>query len=332
MRSRLVLCWVLAAAGGAIVACATKPQPAGPGSVFGVEEGPVAAQEPAEPAGMPPAERPGGEPAPRPRPATAEAAPPTSEGPLLAERASVRVEPVMTYVPWEESETGPVRLRVERDPPTEAGAPEGARAAWRVRRILTARDGAEQLDADYGYILTDEGAVAISEMIDHAERIEVVFDPPLLVLPAELEVGESQTQRTRMTVHPMGDRSKTRNAGEVVNEITYEGNERVRTPALPRGRPAWPARHVRSVFMASIGGPQIRNETETWFVDGLGVVSEQRHERTTIFGAAVRNNLERWALERVGPTSEAESPRPGPTRRLPGDAEPAEDGAPRASQ
>lgn len=281
--------------------CAGPPRDPGPGSVFGVEQGP-AQDRSADWASPAPLGQRAAQNAREPAPALPAAAQPvarSAEGPLRAEQVSLRVERAMHYVPWEPNQPGPAALRIERDEPGPPGTP------WRVRRYTTSADGRESLESDYLYLVTPEGDVAVSEMIEHADRVEVVFDPPLIVMPAVLERGEARTQPTRMTVHPLGDRSRTQNAGDAVNEIAYIENERVRTPALHGDAPAFPARHVRSTLTANLGGPQIRNVTDTWVVDGLGIVSEQRHEVTTLVGVPVRNNVQRWALAAAGPATPA---------------------------
>lgn len=307
--------WGLAAVGAAagvvwgpfsIGGCAGQPKDPGPGSVFGVEEEPVAPASGTPRVSPTPRGQTAAAPETRPAPRPAPVRPParSAEGPLRAELVGLRVERELRYVPWEPDQPGPVALRIERDAPAPDGAP------WHVRRYTTRADGRESLETDYLYILTPEGDVAISEMIEHADRVEVVFDPPLIVIPATLERGDTRTQSTRMTVHPLGDRSRTQNAGDAVNEITYVDNERVRTPALDADAPAFPARHLRTTMTANLGGPQVRNVTDIWLVDGLGIVSEQRHERTTLLGAPVRNNVQRWALAATGPRSAATAPDP----------------------
>ncbi len=271
-----------------LAACAARQsKPPGPGAVFVVDE-------PVAPA---PAAEEGGETREEERAWSA------SLDPVAL---SVEVSPRLLYVPWETPEGKPAEtMRVERETPSAAGADtaDGSELAWEVRRWLIAGKGKEGGEGEgrpktqETFVLTADGSVALAESVNHGESVVVVFEPPMVVAPAGLTPGESFTQQVRMSVYPIGsDRQTPQTAGDATQEVTYVGDERIRTPAPGPEDGAWPSRHLRSVLTVQLGPAQVRNELHQWLVDGVGIVSEQRHEVTSFAGVPVRNNLERWAL------------------------------------
>lgn len=187
----------------------------------------------------------------------------------------------LRFAPWEAGSNARLCLTISA---AESGA---WNAQWRASE---ADSSSERLVREEQWRENDAGIV-LTRSVDHVERVEVLFDPPLLVLPAQLEPGQTATERLRMTVHPLGDRSRTRAAGPVVQEVTDLGHDRVRTPAG-----TWVARHLRSVFTADLSGTKVRNQTDQWLVDGVGLVAQKRSERTTLLGVPVRSMDEAWAM------------------------------------
>jgi len=264
-----------------LAACAARqPKPPGPGAVFVVDE-------PAAPA---PTAR-------EDREQERERVWSRSLDPVAL---SVEVWPRMRYVPWETPQgEAAATMRVERETPSAAGtgAIEGSELAWIVRRWLIADQGEERPRTQEAFVLAADGSVALAESVNYGESVVVVFEPPMTVTPAGLTPGETFTQQVRMSVYPIGsDRQKPQTAGDATQEVAYVGDERIRTPAPGPEDGAWPSRHLRSVLTVQLGPAQVRNELHQWLVDGVGIVSEQRHEVTSFAGVPVRNNLERWAL------------------------------------
>lgn len=143
--------------------------------------------------------------------------------------------------------------------------------AWRGNELIERRtlvSGAEG-EAQEPTPLTEsryrleEGALLLAEEINHEEDVEVVFDPPLVVLPATLAPGEAFEQKLSMRVYPMGDRSLARAAGPVTSTVTYEGVERI---SIPAGE--FEAAKVLAVFEARLSLAHVRNTTEEWLAVG----------------------------------------------------------------
>lgn len=222
---------------------------------------------------------------------------------LTSRAASVDVSPRSTMVDWENPA---VRLVVERDGP---GAGAGPGATWSVTRTIE-RNGASAGDGRQSMVLTPEGSSAIAEDRNPAEKVDVVFDPPMIVVPGELARGEERAQKLKVRVYPPGERGKPRFEGAGQNSVAYTGDELVRTPAGE-----FAARKVVARFSTKLGPSSIVNVTELWFVDGVGIVAEKREERTSVLGVQVRRNVERWALADGPGSAEPEPPhrprRPG---------------------
>jgi hypothetical protein len=215
---------------------------------------------------------------------------------LTSRAASVDVAPRSNMVDWENPA---VRLVVERPGP---GAGAGPGATWSVTRTIE-RNGVSSDDGRQLMVLTPEGASAIAEDRNPAEKVDVVFDPPMIVVPGELSRGEERAQKLKVRVYPPGQRGKPRFEGAGQNTIAYTGDELVRTPAGE-----FAARKVVARFSTKLGPSSIVNVTELWFVDGVGIVAEKREERTSVLGVQVRRNVERWALADAPGSAEQEPP------------------------
>jgi hypothetical protein len=144
-------------------------------------------------------------------------------------------------------------------------------------------------------IRTSDGSIALALQTNLAEDVEVVFDPPLVTVPAALVPGKSFEQTTTMTVHPIADLKKTQARGQVRQTISLAGNERIRTPAGE-----FDAIKISALFDADLGATKVKNRTEQWLVAGAGLVAERRSERTTLLGVAIRSKDEFWLLNRSG--------------------------------
>lgn len=184
-----------------------------------------------------------------------------------------------------EGEGGQRKLIIRRGP-MSSGGEDG----YQQQRFLV-DGGEEKLIREQTLLVREDGAIVLAEEINHAEGVEVVFDPPLVVLPASVESSATVMNEGKMTVHPLGDRGRVRAKGTVRDTSTCVGSWRVSTPAG-----AFDAWKLTSSFDANLGASRVHNETEIWVVPGIGIISERRREKTTVFGVAIRNNAESWIL------------------------------------
>ncbi len=133
------------------------------------------------------------------------------------------------------------------------------------------------------------GYIAEAEEINRAEKVEIVYTPPLVVIPDKLPIQTSGNaayhQDVKMVVHPLGDRSRTRTSGMAHNEIRYTGDELITTAAGE-----FTARKLLSTVTADLSAATSVNTTEQWWSDGVGLIFEKDHEITKALGIKVREN------------------------------------------
>jgi hypothetical protein len=204
-------------------------------------------------------------------------------GNLSAQACSIDVPREARFEPWGDA-AGSLKhsLVIERTGP----APGETR--WSVRR-LEQRGEAPKVVNELFMVLID-GGVAIERQIDHDERVDVWFDPPLVVMPESMEAGVAPLeQRVRMVVRPLGKPDRIRAQGEAVSVLEYGGEQVVSVPGREAGVAS---RLVRSTLRADLSPSSVVNVTEQWFADGVGLIAERRHERTSVLGVTVRDNRE----------------------------------------
>jgi hypothetical protein len=151
------------------------------------------------------------------------------------------------------------------------------------------RDGTSKVVSELFMVLMG-GNAAIERQVDHDERVDVTFDPPLVVMPETMAAGAAPLeQRVRMVVRPLGKPDRIRAQGEAVCVLEYVGEQVVSVPGREAGVPS---RLVRSTLRADLSPSSVVNVTEQWFADGIGLIAERRHERTSVLGVSVRDNRE----------------------------------------
>lgn len=243
----------------------------------------------------------------------AESAPPTSS--VLAEKISIDVASRLEFVRWSEvddpsqsvSDSTPSRrvMVVTREAETPHADHDGQYApgmparAWKVRRFLlrpgdpAGEGSAGRLIREMRVVSTEGGGLAISEEINHVEGVRVEFTPPMYILPGELPLDGEQCvyENIKMVVRPIDRPDRIRAQGIVRHVVCYEADEVVRTPAG-----LFRAHRIMSRFEADLGGSKIENVTHQWFVPGVGLVAERRHETTKAVGFTIRNNREDWIV------------------------------------
>ncbi len=211
---------------------------------------------------------------------------------MHADAASVEVVRRVELLSWERD--GP---RERRRLVVERSGPGPGETTWQVKRTALERvgggaDEATPIRTD-SYTLTPAGEVAIAEEFNLDEKVEVVFEPAMVVMPRDLEPGKAFEQKFGVKVYPGGKPRKIlKSSGTATQTIELTGLWRV---TLAEGEQV-EARGVRSVFRADFDPAKVVNTTEQWFVDGVGLVAERRHEKTTVFGLPIRESSERWVM------------------------------------
>lgn len=194
---------------------------------------------------------------------------------------------------------------LERSREVEVLLEPSSPGVWVVtRRVLSGgasaggRSGEVGFDRREMWRIDADGSAGIVESVNRGENVEVVFDPGLRILPSGLATGVASEQSLRMTVHPLGDRSRVRAAGGATQLVELLGSSSVPTPMGDA-----PALVMRTLLDASLGPSRVRNETWTWVASSSGVwgatgvvLAERRLERTTALGIQIRSSDETWVL------------------------------------
>lgn len=175
------------------------------------------------------------------------------------------------------------------------GRPAGAAAGetFIVQRFRGDGSGGGEPMRESKLVILDDGSIGLAEEINRIEKVEVVFDPPLIVMPQGLSAAEGagRVQQLRMTVHPLGDRSRVRASGPVTNTLRNMGRASVQTPAG-----AFESSLLVSEFTADLAPARVVNRSEQWLVPKVGMVAEVETERTTVLGVQTRLNRDHLAL------------------------------------
>lgn len=140
--------------------------------------------------------------------------------------------------------------------------------------------------------ISADGALTLLEEINAAERVEVVFTPALLVVPAELRDGAVHAQIVRMTVHPLGDRTRTRSAGDAHNTLTINADR----PLTIRDKSVLATR-ISAVMEVDLAPAKVLSTSEQWYAPGAGLVRDQQEETTAVLGIPVRSNRQAWTVQ-----------------------------------
>lgn len=228
-------------------------------------------------------------------------------GPLDAKAISVNAARIAVFAADDSAkgDRGGKTLVIVRGAPPDCVC---AGRTWRVKRYevdAPPQEARELVESDrvqpvreHEFTGLGGGAVGLVSEINRTEKVEVVFDPPMIVVPNGLSSvvsGDARIrQELRMRVHPLGDRSRVRNQGAVVNTIVYAGDEPVST-----GLGDMLARKVRSEFTADLGAAKVTNVSDQWFVDNIGLVREIEKESTRVLGVSVRSNAESWTVTQI---------------------------------
>lgn len=184
-----------------------------------------------------------------------------------------------------------IALRVLREQSESGG--------WTVRRWLLPAPGAsERLVNQQHYLITPEG-LFLAEQLDHVERVEVVFEPPMLLIPSVMSPGDRHEQALHMTVHPLGNRKRVRAEGPARSIVEYLGQDRI-----DRSGGQISAALIRHHLTATLGAANVNNTTDQWLLpirdhgaeSAWSLIAERRTEQTRVLGLQTRANREHWVL------------------------------------
>ena len=175
---------------------------------------------------------------------------------------------------WVDETTMPTPGSVDRG--------EGEPRVFVVRRSVRGPD--EPVDAGRAVmsrvlVANGDGSVSLRRIEDHAEERELVFEPPLLVLPPGIERGERPLGEARVVV-------KDPATGEVLAEGKaaslgeYHGWTEVVDPS---GRGV-DAREFSSKIVMTIRGVEVTRVSTRWYtMNGEVLASEERVDTRVLF-------------------------------------------------
>ncbi len=139
-------------------------------------------------------------------------------------------------------------------------------------------------------IRESDGSRRAEAELDFEQDVRVEYDPPILVLPAELRIGEPVKDETHMVIR---DRRTGRVRQQGPCEVTIELKEfrTVTTPAGPRE--AWVVKTTRK---ADLGAADFRVVITEAYVPDAGLVAKHTDRLVRIFGAIPQREVEHLLL------------------------------------
>lgn len=131
--------------------------------------------------------------------------------------------------------------------------------------------------------------------VEHEDDVATDFEPPLVVLPDSLGVGDAPfTQSLRMVVRERANPSRIKAEGDATQEISREPDETLVTALGPLR-----AARVRSVLRARLGPAEVVSTSVTWYHPELGPIAETRREVVRVLGLTTRDASQSWVVESV---------------------------------
>jgi hypothetical protein len=197
-----------------------------------------------------------------------------ASAPLSAEQFTAHTPRTLTY----QTSEGTTLIAEQEAVPTCHCAGH----TWWVRYY--AGDTGGQAQRETHLAIDQNGYVSEMEEVDRVNGVEVVYSPPLVLVPDKLPTRATNEavfrQDVGVVVHPLGDRLKIKAEGKLSNEIVFEGDESVTT-----GAGTYAAHRLIATTVSDLAGARTAGMTEQWLVDGIGVVVQRAREETRAKGA-----------------------------------------------
>lgn len=188
-----------------------------------------------------------------------------------------------------------VRITVNQDALPDCHC---AGRSWWVKYSSGGPGGGALPDREVKMTIDASGYIAEVEEINRVEKIEIVYTPPLVVIPDKLPIqafgNAAYQQDVKMVVHPLGNRAHVRTSGMAHNEIRYAGDELITTAAGE-----FTARKLQTTLTADLSAATSVNTIEQWWSDGIGLIFEKDHEITKALGIKVRENTSTMMLNTI---------------------------------
>lgn len=141
------------------------------------------------------------------------------------------------------------------------------------------------------WVVDKDGALLLAAVVEHDEQAVSIFDPPLMIAPAQLAAGESRTAESKMRVVDSKNPRHQRERGTGVSTIEYVGDERVDTPLGDLV-----AKRLKTRFEAKLGLATAVHENTIWVVPDIGVIAEESTQQITALGLFNKSSNRRIVL------------------------------------
>jgi hypothetical protein len=125
-----------------------------------------------------------------------------------------------------------------------------------------------------------QGNIVMTAVIDEQNDALSLFDPPIVVMPAELHRGKPFESRSAMRVVDVRNPSKEKERGTAVRTIEYIGDRLLQAPF---GKVA--TYQLNVTFIADLRLANAETQTTLYVAPEYGVVADQSSEKVTLFGA-----------------------------------------------
>jgi hypothetical protein len=173
------------------------------------------------------------------------------------------------------------RMRIAVSPANEEGE-------WLMVRRL---GGSGEVVRTDRFRRGEDGAALLMETVNHERDRLTRFEPPLPLVPSEIEAGETLESEHRVTVRPARDPNTIDQSGDATFRVTLIGRDRVET-----GGGDVTAHHVRTILRADLGVARATFEADRWWSEGFGLVAERLDERIAVFGIQTSRSSTRLRL------------------------------------
>lgn len=132
----------------------------------------------------------------------------------------------------------------------------------------------DRLNRQQRQVDTADGRLALHTVIDDKFDAHSTFAEPLINLDPALSPGESITVATQVRVRSQADLSKEKDRGESTNTVTYDGRQRLNTPAGE-----FDCYRFTSEYRGKFDLASVTSRTIAWYADGVGLVAQVYSER-----------------------------------------------------
>lgn len=141
---------------------------------------------------------------------------------------------------------------------------------------------------------SEDGSVVLGAIEDPDEGVRTSYNPPLVLIPAELTEGEAQEYTSRMTVVNLEPPHRRRGSGTATRTVRYVGDETIESPAGD-----FRAKRIEASFRGEMTLATVTIDATEWYSPEVGLVQEKVDERVraaVLFGSSDQQTIRIEAL------------------------------------